>query len=147
MRYWDASALVPLVVAEPASKAFRSRLAEDGHIVTWAWTRTEIVSAIERRTREGLLSRPQRREVLERFAAFAESWDEVTEILAVRTRASALLARHPLRAADAGQLGAALLVQEQMAEPLPFVCLDGRLAYAAELESLRVIPEPAADAR
>ena len=147
MKYWDASALVPLVVAEPASKAVRSRLAEDGHIVTWAWTRTEIVSAIERRTREGLLSRPQRREVLERFAAFAESWDEVTEILAVRTRASALLARHPLRAADAGQLGAALLVQEQMAEPLPFVCLDGRLAYAAELESLRVIPEPAADAR
>ncbi len=147
MKYWDASALVPLVVAEPASKAVRSRLAEDGHIVTWAWTRTEIVSAIERRTREGLLSRPQRREVLERFAAFADSWDEVTEILAVRTRASALLARHPLRAADAGQLGAALLVQEQMAEPLPFVCLDGRLAYAAELESLRVIPEPAAEAR
>ena len=147
MKYWDASALVPLVVAEPASKAVRSRLAEDGHIVTWAWTRTEIVSAIERRTREGLLSRPQRREVLERFAAFAESWDEVTEILAVRTRASALLARHPLRAADAGQLGAALLVQEQMAEPLPFVCLDGRLAYAAELESLPVIPEPAAEAR
>ncbi len=147
MKYWDASALVPLVVAEPASKAVRSRLAEDGHIVTWAWTRTEIVSAIERRTREGLLSRPQRREVLERFAAFADSWDEVTEILAVRTRANALLARHPLRAADAGQLGAALLVQEQMAEPLPFVCLDGRLAYAAELESLRVIPEPAAEAR
>ena len=164
MKYWDASALVPLVVAEPASKAVRSRLAEDGHIVTWAWTRTEIVSAIERRTREGLLSRPQRREVLERFAAFADRWDEVTEILAVRTRANALLARHPLRAADAGQLGAAcptpaagrrrgatwraaLLVQEQMAEPLPFVCLDGRLAYAAELESLRVIPEPAAEAR
>ena len=147
MKYWDVSALVPLVVAEPASKAVRSRLAEDGHIVTWAWTRTEIVSAIERRTREGLLSRPQRREVLERFAAFADSWDEVTEILAVRTRANALLARHPLRAADAGQLGAALLVQEQMAEPLPFVCLDGRLAYAAELESLRVIPEPAAEGR
>ena len=113
MRYWDASALVPLVVAEPASDEVRRRLAKDGHIITWAWTRTEIVSAIERRTREGLLTRTHRRELIERFAAFADTWDEVTEILAVRSRANALLARHPLRAADAGQLGAALLVQEQ----------------------------------
>ena len=127
------------MVAEPASDEVRRRLAEDGHIITWAWTRTEIVSAVERRTREGSLTRTHRREVLERFASFAESWDEITEILAVRTRANALLARHPLRAADAGQLGAALLVQQQLAEPLPFVCLDNRLAYAAELESLRVI--------
>jgi len=144
VRYWDASALVPLVVAEPTSDAVRSQLAEDGHIVTWAWSRTEIVSAVERRTREGLLSRRRRREVLDRFSRFADTWDEVTEILAVRARANALLARHPLRAADAGQLGAALLVQEQLATPLPFVCLDTRLAYAAELESLRVIPEPMA---
>ncbi len=147
MKYWDASALVPLLVAEPGSNAVRRQLSEDGHIVTWAWTRTEIVGAIERRTREGLLSRRQRRDVLKRFAAFADSWDEVTEILAVRSRANALLARHALRAADAGQLGAALLVQEQLAEPLSFVCLDSRLAYAAELESLRVMPEPETEAR
>ncbi len=140
MRYWDASALVPLVVAEPASEVVRNLVADDGHIVTWAWTRTEIVSAVERRTREGLITRPQRRELIERIAAFADNWDEVTEILAVRARANALLARHPLRAADAGQLGAAILVQEQLATPLAFVCLDSRLAHAAELESLRVIP-------
>ena len=139
MRYWDASALVPLVVAEPDSQLVRTWLSEDDRIVTWAWTRTEITSAIERRAREGSLSRPQRREVLRRFGAFADSWDEVTEMLAVRSRANALLARHPLRAADAGQLGAALLIQEQLAGVLTFVCLDHRLSSAAELESLRVI--------
>ena len=132
--------MVPLVVAEPATETARTWLAEDSHIVTWAWTRTEVVSAVERRTREGLLSRPQRREVLDGLVMLAESWDEVTEVLAVRTRAAALLARHPLRAADAGQLGAALLVQEQLPEPLTFVCLDRRLSQAAELESLRVLP-------
>ena len=141
MRYWDASALVPLVVAESASDAVRSQLAEDSHIVSWAWTRTEIISAVERRTREGALSRQQRRAVLERFSAFAATWDEVTEMLAVRARANALLARHPLRAVDAGQLGAALLIQEHSATPLSFVCLDSRLACAAELEGLRVAPE------
>ncbi len=140
MRYWDVSALVPLVVAEPASSLVREWLAEDEWIITWVWSRTEIVSAIERRTREGSLSRRQRREVLGRFDTFADSWDEVTDVLSVRSRAKALLARHPLRAADAGQLGAAQLVQEQWAGPLAFVCLDQRVSSAAELEGLRVLP-------
>ena len=64
---------------------------------------------------------------------------KLIEVLAVRTRANALLARHPLRAAGAGQLGAALLIQEQLSTPLSFVCLDHRLSSAAELESLRVV--------
>ena len=140
MRYWDSSALIPLVIAEPASEHARTWLSGGGRIVTWAWSRTEITSAIERRAREGALSRAQRREALQRFDVFAESWDEVTELLAVRARANALLARHPLRAADAGQLGAALLIQEQLAGALTFVCLDQRLSIAAERESLRVIP-------
>lgn len=100
--YWDASALVTLFVVEPGSESVRTWLSEDDRIITWVWTRTEIVSAIERRTREGSLSRRQRRNVLERFNAFADSWDEVTDVLAVRARANALLGRHPLRAADGG---------------------------------------------
>ncbi len=142
MRYWDASALVPLLVAERDTELVRSWLSDDDRIVTWAWTRTEIVGAVERRTREGSLSRSQRREVLRRLDAFARSWDEVIDVLAVRSRANALLARHPLRAADAGQLGAALLVQEQIAGVLDFVCLDRRLSSAAELESLRATHRP-----
>ena len=142
MRYWDASALVPLLVAERDTELVRAWLSDDDRIVTWAWTRTEIVGAVERRTREGSLSRSQRREVLRRLDAFARSWDEVTDMLAVRSRANALLARHPLRAADAGQLGAALLVQEQMAGVLDFVCLDRHISSAAELESLRATHRP-----
>lgn len=139
MRYWDASALVPLIVAESDSERVRGWLAEDDHVVTWVWTRTEITSAVERRTREGLLSRQQRREVLDRLGVLTGGWDEVTDVLAVRSRAEALLARHPLRAADAGQLGAALLVQEQLAGALTFVCRDERLLTAADVEGLRLL--------
>ena len=139
MRYWDASALVPLIVAESDSERVRGWLAEDDHVVTWVWTRTEVTSAIERRTREGLLSRRQRRELLDRLGTLADGWDEVTDVLAVRSRAEALLARHPLRAAEAGQLGAALLVQEQLAGPLTFVCRDQRLLTAADVEGLRLL--------
>ena len=80
MRYWDASALVPLIVAEPDTEQVRSWLAEDDRIVTWAWTLTEIASAVERRTREGSLSRQQRRETLARLEALGRSWDEVTDV-------------------------------------------------------------------
>ena len=139
MRYWDASALVPLVVAEPDSDRVRSWLSVDDGIVTWAWTSTEIVGAVERRAREESLSLQQRREALARFAALADAWDEVTDMLAIRSRANSLLARYPLRAADAGQLGAAVLVREQLAGELVFVCLDLRLSLAAERESLRVL--------
>jgi len=138
VRYWDASALVPLIVSESGTDQTRSWLASDSEIVTWAWTRVEITSALERRTREGALSRDARRIVLDRLNTFADTWDEVAEILAVRSQAGLLLARHPLRAADAGQLGAALLVQEQLGGFLEFLSLDRRLSEAAELEGLRV---------
>ncbi|MCY3890172.1 MAG: type II toxin-antitoxin system VapC family toxin [bacterium] len=138
MRYWDASALVPLIVSESGTDQTRSWLASDSEIVTWAWTRVEITSALERRTREGALSRDARRIVLDRLNTFADTWDEVAEILAVRSQTGLLLARHPLRAADAGQLGAALLVQEQLGGFLEFLSLDRRLSEAAELEGLRV---------
>ncbi len=140
MRYWDASALVPLLVDEAQSGLVRDWLDQDSQIVTSVWSRTEIVSAIERRVRQRLLTRSQRRQVLARLHAFAGSWDEVTDALAVRSRATTLLGRHALRAADAGQLGAALLVSEQLAGTLAFACLDQRLASAAELEGPAILP-------
>ena len=103
------------------------------------WSHTEIVSAIDRQAREGSLLRSERREALRRFEAFASNWDEATDVLAVRFRANALLARHSLRPADAGQLGAAMLVQDRLAGPLEFACLDERLAAAAEVEGLHVL--------
>ena len=134
--------MVPLLLAESTSARMRALLDDDPRIVTWAWTVVEITSAVERRSREGTLDRRQRRAVLERLGDLAETWDEVTDVLAVRRRATQLVARHPLRAADAGQLAAALLVAPDGGAPLPFVCQDQRLADAAEREGLRPIPAP-----
>jgi predicted nucleic acid-binding protein len=117
----------------------RSWLSEDPSIVTWAWTRVELASAVERRVRQGELSRDQRRGALSLFDELAEAWDEVVDLVAVRARALALLARHDLRAADAAQLGAALLAAEQDPSALTFVCFDERLVAAAEREGLRAL--------
>jgi uncharacterized protein len=139
LRYWDASALVPLIVAEEASGLVSDWLADDPSIVTWLWTRVELVGAVERRARHGQITPVQRRELIAQVDDLAARWDEVVDVFAVRARAQALLARHDLRAADAAQLGAALLVSEGNPASLTFVCLDQRLAAAADGEGLRVL--------
>lgn len=139
MRFWDASALAPLAIAEQATELVRSWLAADPAVIIWAWTPVEVGSAIERKVREGHLSRAQRRAGLEIFEKLWENCDEVTDLLAVRARALPLLSRHPLRAADAAQLAAALLIAAQGLPGLTFVSLDSRLAEAAEREGLRVL--------
>jgi len=47
---------------------------------------------------------------------------------------------HPLAAADAIQLGAALVAASDRPETLEFVTLDRPLARAAQLEGFRVLP-------
>jgi predicted nucleic acid-binding protein len=139
VRYWDASAVVPLVVEEPSSAVVREWLREDGHMVTWALTRLELASAVERRARQGVLSADSRREVLARFTKLAQHWDEVTDIVAVVRLGLPLLSRHSLRAADAAQLASALLLGEGDPASVYFVCLDQRLAETAEREGLSVV--------
>lgn len=142
MRYWDTSALVPLVVTEDETERVRALLDERRAIVTWALTSVEFASAIERRARQGELDAQGRRQALARLRDLAEVWDEITSVDLVRRRALAVLARHELRAADAVQLGAALVVADELGGVIDFVCLNGRLADAADREGLRPLPDP-----
>jgi len=139
VKYWDPSAIVPLVISEARSATVREWLAQDPAIVTWAWTRVELASAVERRSRQGALDREQRRSCLDAFERMADLWEEVADLAAVRVRAMTLLSRHPLRAADAAQLAAALLLAEGEPSSMTFVCLDEPLVRAAEREGFRVL--------
>jgi predicted nucleic acid-binding protein len=139
LRFWDASAILPLFIEEAGSELVRSWLAEDGSIAVWALTRLEVVSAIERRVREGHLNERQRVSALDTCEKLIEAAHEVMDVLAVRSRALPLLGRYPLRAADAAQLGVALFLAESNVSSLPFVTLDRRLAVAARREGFRVL--------
>jgi uncharacterized protein len=137
MRYWDASALVPLVVAEASSEALR-RLASGGDIVTWCLSSVEISSAIERCAREGALGAADRQAALDTLAELAGVWTEITAVAPVRERACRLLAVHRVRAADALQLAAALVAAGDRPAGHDFVCADERLAEAAGREGFRL---------
>lgn len=139
MRYWDASALVPLCVTEPGTATVR-RLARGG-IVTWGVSAVEIASAIERRTREGKLTDAERAAARTALSELAAAWTEISALGPVRERAMRLVATHGLRAADAMQLGAALVASMDRSVGHEFVCADGRLRDAAAREGFHVLPE------
>jgi predicted nucleic acid-binding protein len=139
VKFWDTSALVPLVIAEPESARAQRWLREDATVVVWMLARVEICSALARRRR----AEPQaarklstaRREV---FAAW-ERWTEVTAVDVVRRYAERLVETHPLRAADALQLAAALVAAEELPGSLTFVTFDQQQADAAEREGFSVL--------
>lgn len=137
MRFWDSSAIVPLLVEGPRSEAVRRLYLADPDVVVWWGTPVECASAIARLEREGLL--PDAAGAFERLDAIAPSWTEVDAVEGIRAAARRLLRVHPLRAGDACQLAAALLASELRPPTLAFVTLDDRLAGAAEREGFRVV--------
>ena len=136
MIFWDSSALVALLVDEADSEPRRQQLQTDSELAVWWGTPVECESAIQRRLREGVLSAPDARLARERLADLAASWHEVSPVVAVRTLSRRLLRTHPLRAADALQLAAALTLAEAGLNQLSFACSDVRLAAACEAEGL-----------
>jgi len=138
VRFWDSSALVPLLVEEPGSAGRLQELKADPAVLVWWGTPVECESALQRRLREGALNAEGARLARENLMRLAAAWREVPASAFVRTLAVRLLRTHPLRAADALQLAAALsLVQGGVAD-LVFLTADLRLADAAEIEGLEV---------
>jgi predicted nucleic acid-binding protein len=139
VRFWDTSALVPLVFPERETPRVERWLREDPGVVVWALTRVELLSALARRRREDPAAASRLHAARREVIAAWDRWSEVTEIDTVRRHAERLVETHPLRAADALQVGAALVVAADRPESLHFVTLDRTQALAAEREGLRVL--------
>ena len=139
MIFWDSSALVALLVEEIDTPRRLSQFQVDPDIAVWWATPVECESAIQRRIREGSLSIEQARVARERLEDLSGSWQEVSEVTAVRTLARRLLRTHPLRAADALQLASALALHQAGLHHLGFASADARLATAAEAEGLQIV--------
>ena len=138
MRFWDSSAITPLLVEEPDSSNREGQLRDDPDLVVWFGTLAEIESAICRRERELSLPPGEAAKVRARIAVLAGSWLEVQATSLVRARAIRLLRVHPLRAADAFQLAAALVAFQEEPAGRGFLTGDQRLARAAQLEGFEV---------
>jgi len=139
VRFWDASALIPIFIKEAATPEVQSWHAADPGITTWMMTRIEVLSAVARRKRErpelAVLWNRAIRDVHE----VASRWIEISDVIAARLHAERIIMDHPLRAADALQLGAALVAADGDPQSLELVTLDRRLAEAARHEGFPVL--------
>jgi uncharacterized protein len=144
MRFWDSSAIIALLVAEPTTRSVVEAYVQDPDIVVWWATEVECVSALARLERDGSIAAPALAQALARLDGLALAWHEVQPGARARQVAIRLLRTHPLRAADALQLAAAIAVTEGEPASMPLVTLDTRLAIAAEREGFRVVSPAAA---
>lgn len=135
--YWDASALVPLIVRE-AKTAPYLRLAQRLSIVTWWGSYLECVSAIQWRVRQGLVAPPQTADSYRLLEELAGEWREVGESDQLRRAAARFLRIHELRTNDALQLGAAMVAGRFEPHQVRFLSDDRQLLRAAEKEGFAV---------
>ena len=140
MRYWDSSALVPLLFEESQTAKMVAVLKEDPGIVTWWGSPVECYSALWRRRRTEQLDDPYFYEMVKRYERLEADLDVVPPVNLVRDGAKRLLRFHPLRAGDALQLAAAHFWCDNQPKNVAFVTLDGVLSSAARAEGFTVLP-------
>jgi predicted nucleic acid-binding protein len=140
MRFWDSSALAAVIMREPRSDRVLPILRRDPEIAIWWATPVECESALAQAERLGRLEPAAKSNARDALHWLRERTYEVDPGEELRARASRLLAVHPLRAADALQLAAALVWCGERTEGAAFVCLDDRLREAAAREGFRVLP-------
>lgn len=140
MRFWDTSAIVPLLIREATSEVLVDLIHADSSIGVWWGTEIECLSAFARREREGKMSRIDVVHAESGLRNILEGALEIIPNMEVRRHARRLLMIHPLRAADALQLAAALVMAGDEPQELAMITLDQNLALCAQREGLQVLP-------
>ena len=140
--YLDASALAKRYLAETGSGWVRGITNTGAGNTCWISTLTgvEVLGALYRGTRTGVISRAQAAQMEVQFRHdLATLFQAIAPIQAIINDAMRLVSSHPLRAYDAVQLATALYLRSQSAASgaLPtFVAADQDLIRAATAEGL-----------
>ncbi len=141
MRFWDSSAILPLIVEEETSDRAARYYEAFPELVVWWGASVECASALARLERDGALEARDIAQAYKQLQILQSTWNEVQPLDTVRAAAQRLLRLHNLRAADSLQLGAALVVADHRPKAWEFVCLDTRLAAAADREGFGIVSD------
>jgi predicted nucleic acid-binding protein len=143
--YVDTSALVKRYVAEVGSSWVRRLLASPAQYVIYTSTlaQAEVISALQRRVREGHLEMAAAQRLTRRVTVhFTQRYQVIAITQTVVDQACLVLQVHPLRASDAIHLAGALTIRriahEQGLPPPSFVGADDALLAAATAEGFVV---------
>ncbi len=138
--YCDASALVKLYVAEPASAQVRQWVDEALVVATSEVAYVEVVSALMRRVREHSVSQGGYEAAID---GLDRDWPSFVRLRVDPEHGAALVARHVLGAPDSLHVAAALALSSAAPDNTVAMCtFDARQRAAAVAEGLTVL-EPA----
>ena len=140
MMFWDSSAIIPLCIDEPQTKTIRQIVRKDSAIAVWWGNFIECCSAFARLRRKGFLKPEEEDSIRHLLTLLSDTWTEIEPGEDIRDIAGRLLMLHPLRAADALQLSAALVWAGKRPKGHYFVCLDSKLRDAARKEGFTLLP-------
>ena len=101
MKFWDASAIVRLLVAEESTRRLQALAAKDAAMLVWWGSAVECISALARLERNSALNARAMTLALQRLRQLTAGWHEVDPSDEIRETAARFLRVHPLRAADA----------------------------------------------
>ncbi len=138
--YLDANALVKRYVAEPGSAEVNEAIAEAKVTGTAIISRAEVVAALAKSVRVGVLTSE---EALTSLQVFRNEWLDLVRVQMtemVISRADTLAWEYHLRGYDAVHLAAASLWQEAMGAPVTMATFDRQLWTAAERVGLGLYP-------
>jgi hypothetical protein len=139
VKFWDASAIVPLLVAEPTTKRLQAIAQSDPDMLAWWGSAVECASALARLERDAALDARAAELAFQRLAQIADAWHEIEPSELVRENAVRFLRVHHLRAAGGLQLAAAFVAAERRPVSLQVVTLDDCLADAMRREGFALI--------
>ena len=145
MKFWDASAIAPLLIAEVSTRRLLALAGEDPAMLVWWGSEVECASALARAEREAAIDTNGIVAAFSRLGQLKAAWHEINPSDAVRETAARFLRVHPLRAAYALQLAAAFAVAEGRPASLELITLDNRLCMAARREGFAVVEIVPAD--
>lgn len=128
-----------MLISEESSDSILSAMRSDDRLIVWWGARTECLSAIRRKERDGYLTADGANQSIRVLDRLIGCWDEIRPTEAVRAQAGRAqagraIAVHHLRASDAFQLGSALNWRPDPAVSREFMCPDKRLNEAAHRE-------------
>jgi predicted nucleic acid-binding protein len=138
--YLDASAIVKLYVAEAGSEQVRQLVTQAELVGTALISRAEVVAALAKAIRTGVLEAAQAATAVQLFRAQWPDYARVQVTEATINRADGLAWTHGLRGYDAVHLASAVIWEETLGEPVLLATFDSRLHEAGSLSGLQAWP-------
>ena len=134
MRFWDTSAIAPLLWMEETSSERTKQLEQDPLMVVWWATSVEVESALFRRSSNSEIDVGNAERARTRLTFLSNSWIEIQPTDSIREMAKRLIRVHGLRSADSLQLAAALGACGNQPKNQNFLTGDQNLKRAATKE-------------